>query len=75
MDHVPRKSKPHIGVVTFRIDIRPINEDNTLSHHILRNPDLQKYYLGEKAQIIVRGATEAECAEKVRKIMEKINEQ
>ena len=43
MQKVPRKSKPHIGIVTFRIDIRAINEDNTLNNHILQNADLKKY--------------------------------
>lgn len=75
MQEVPRKSKPHMAIITFRIDIRAINEDNTLSNHILQNADLKKYNLGEKGQFIVRGADEAECAKKVIKIMEKINEQ
>jgi hypothetical protein len=75
MQEVPRKSKPHIGIITFRIDIRPINEDNTLNNHILQNAYLRKYNLREKGQFIIRGADEAECARKVMKIMEKINEQ
>tara|TARA_Y100000385_G_scaffold276498_1_gene322300 strand:- start:725 stop:952 length:228 start_codon:yes stop_codon:yes gene_type:complete len=74
MEEVPRKLKPHIGVVTFRIDIRSINPDNTLSEHILQNADLDKYKLAEKGQFIINGVTEADCAKKIAKIMEIINE-
>jgi len=74
MEEVPRKLKPHIGVVTFRIDIRSINPDNTLSEHILQNADLDKYKLAEKGQFIINGVTEADCAKKIVKIMEIINE-
>lgn len=74
MEEVSRKLKPHIGVITFRIDVRGINPDNTLSEHILQNADLAKYNLGDKGQIIVKGSNEAECAKKIAELMEKINE-
>jgi len=69
---MPRKLKPHIAVITFRIDVRPINSDNTLDWHILRNADLKKYNLSEKGQVIIKGANEAECVKKVQEMMEKI---
>jgi GTPase involved in cell partitioning and DNA repair len=75
MEHMPRRSKPHIAVITFRIDIRPLNANNTFSDYILQNKDLEKYSLGEKAQIVVRGTCEADCASKVKKMMEKLNEE
>tara|TARA_Y100000389_G_C16961004_1_gene271042 strand:+ start:184 stop:411 length:228 start_codon:yes stop_codon:yes gene_type:complete len=74
MEHMPRRSKPHIAIVTFRIDIRPLNSDNTFNDYILQNKDLEKYSLGEKAQIVVRGTCEADCAVKVKNMLEKLNE-
>jgi len=69
-----RKNKPHVAIITFRIDVRPVNPDNTLSPHILQNGDLKKYGLGSKGQIVVRGTSEADCASKVNKILEKLND-
>jgi len=74
MEPMPRRSMPHVAVVTFRIDVRPVNPDETFNHYILQKKDLEKYGLGDKAQFVIRGHSEADCAQKVRKILEKINE-
>lgn len=74
-DDLPRREKPHIAIVTFKIDIRPVNQDNSFETYKLSNRDLEKYNMTHKAQIIVKGPSEAECVSRVKQTLEKMNEQ
>lgn len=73
-ENSPRREKPHIAIVTFKIDIRPVNPDNSFESYKLSNRDLEKYNMTHKAQIIVKGPSEAECVKKVKQTLEKMNE-
>jgi hypothetical protein len=35
---------------------------------------LKKYNIGEKAQFVVKGTSEAECIDKLKKVLERIND-
>lgn len=72
---LPRREKSHIAIVTMRIDIRPINSDNTFDNYKLANKDLEKYNMATKAQFIIKGPSEAECVNKLKRLLEKINDQ
>lgn len=72
---IPRSQKGHIAIITCKIDIRPMNANNTFDAYVLGDADLHKYGMTNKARIIVKGASEAECAIKVKRVMENINGQ
>jgi hypothetical protein len=72
-DDIPRREKGHLAVITFKIDVRPMNADNTFDNYLLSNRDLQRYGISNKAQMIIKGSSEADCIKKVKNMMEKIN--
>lgn len=70
---IPRSEKGHIAIITCKIDIRPMNADNTFDPYVLGDADLQKYGMTNKARIVIKAPSEAECAMKVKKLMENLN--
>lgn len=72
-DDIPRREKGHIAIVTMKIDIRPMNSDNTFEEYMLGPQDLEKYGMSNKAQIIIKGPSEAECVKRVKETLEKMN--
>ena len=73
---VYRSTKPHIAIVTLKIDIRAMNSDESLDPRVMGNIALQKYGIAQKGQFIVKGASEADCIKKLKTILENIcNEQ
>lgn len=72
-EKLPRSSKPHIGIVTFKIDVRGINSDNTLEAYILGDGDLKKYGMSRKGQFVIKGTSEADCIQKLKKALGKIH--
>lgn len=72
---VPRSDKGHIAIITCKIDIRPMNANNTFDPYVLGDADLAKYGMTNKARIIVKGYNEADCASKVKQLMENLNGQ
>ena len=71
-----RNTKPHIAIVTLKIDIRAMNPDESLDSCVMGNRALQKYGIAQKGQFIVKGASEADCIKKLKTILENIsNEQ
>lgn len=73
VEHEPRKSLPHIAVLTFKIDIRELDSDGIMGESVLSKRELLKYGMSNKAQIFVKGQTEAECITKVKNILENID--
>lgn len=73
-EDLPRREKGHIAIITMKIDIRPMNSDNTFESYMLGPRDLEKYGMSNKAQIIIKGASEAECVKRVKETLEKMNE-
>lgn len=72
-DNLPRREKGHFAIITMKIDIRPMNPDNTFDRYMLGPKDLEKYGMGNKAQFTVKGSSEADCVMKVKKIIDRIN--
>jgi hypothetical protein len=70
---LPRSDWPHHATVTMKIDIRKMNSDGSLGHHIIGNEILKKYNMTNKAQVCISGATEAECIKNVKEMLEKLN--
>ena len=71
---VPRREKGHLAIITMKIDIRPMNNDKTLDNYMLGPKDLEKYNISNKAQIVVKGHSEAACVQKIKDMLGKINE-
>lgn len=69
----PRKTLPHIAVLTFKIDIRELDSNGIMGESVLAKRELLKYGMSNKAQIFVKGQTEAECIKKVKTILENID--
>ena len=69
-----RSTKPHIAIVTMKLDVRAMNPDGTLDLHVMGSSALKKYNIGEKAQFVVKGTSEAECIDKLKKVLERIND-
>lgn len=63
-----RSLKPHIAIITLKIDIRAMNSDESLDLFVMGDTALQKYGLSTKGQLIVKGTSEAECIQKVQNI-------
>lgn len=70
---LPRSTKPHIAIVTLKLDIRAINVNETFDLCIMGDNALKKYGLARKGQFIVKGTSEADCIRKLTKILENIN--
>lgn len=68
-----KRELPHVSVITFDIDIRPINPENSLGES-LSDERLLKYNLGKKAQINILGVSEADCIQNIKSKLEKLNE-
>ena len=70
---IPRREKGHIAIINMKIDVRPVNSDNTFDSYLLGNKDLEKYNISNKAQIIIKGSDEADCIKKVKETLRKMN--
>lgn len=72
-DKSDRSQKPHFGLITMKIDVRGMRPDGTFDDEILGDKDLSKYGIYSKAQIAVSGYSEANCIEKIIKLLEKLD--
>ncbi len=69
----PRTICPHHATITFKIDVRKMNNDGSLDHKVLGNEILKKYGVSNKAQICISGPTEADCIKNLVEMLEKMN--
>jgi hypothetical protein len=69
-----RSTKPHMAIVTMKVDIRAMNPDGTLDLHVMGSEALKKYNIGQKAQFVVKGTSEAKCIDKLKKLLERISD-
>ena len=69
-----KRDLPHRAVVTFDVDLRAINLDDTIDGVRVSDKRLSKYNIGQKAQFTVTGVSEADCVENLKKKLEKLNE-
>ena len=70
---IPRKLQPHHAVITFKIDIRKINPDDSFDQNVLGNDVLEKYNMSNKAQICFSAPTESDCIKLVKERLENLN--
>ena len=73
-DDMPRSLKPHMAIVTMKLDIRAMHPDGTLDIHVMGDRALEKYKISHKAQFVVKGSSEAECVKKLKNILERISD-
>jgi len=73
MEETPRSSCPHHATITFKIDVRKMNNDGSLDHKVLGNEILKKYGISNKAQICTSGSTQHNCIDNLLKMLEKLN--
>jgi hypothetical protein len=50
-----------------------MNSDQTFDRYMLGPKDLERYGMGNKAQFTIKGSSEAECVMKVKKAIDRIN--
>jgi len=68
-----RRERPHHATITMKIDIRQINNDGTLDHHVMGNRLLEKYGISTKAQFCISGSNEAACINSLKNKLEQLN--
>lgn len=69
-----RKDFPHIAVLTFRIEVREVQPNGIMGESVLGRNELQKFGMSDKAQIHVMGGTESECIQKVKNLLENLDD-
>jgi len=74
VDVPPIKTKPHAAIITLKIEVRELQSDGIIGESVLGNARLSKFGIRDKARIMIRGATEADCIVKVKKLLENLNE-
>mgnify|MGYP005993688339 FL=1 len=72
-ENLERRLHPHHATITFKLDIRKIDNDGNLDPMVMGNSLLKKYGISTKAQICVTGSTEADCIRIVKEKLEKLN--
>ena len=69
-----KRDLPHRAIVSFDVDLRAINLDDTVDSFRVSDKRLSKYNIGQKAQFTVTGVSEADCVENLKKRLEKLYE-
>ncbi len=70
----PLRSRPHGAIITLKIEVREIDSNGIIGESVLGNARLSKFGIRDKARIMIKGATEAECIVKVKNLLENLNE-
>ena len=70
-----RREKAHMAILQFDIDMFPVNLDGTRCDSCLSNQDFERYNMSNKAKIIIKGGSEADCIIQIKKALETINDQ
>ncbi len=68
------RDHPHHATITFKIDIRKINNDGSLDHMPMGNKLLRKYGMSSKAQLLISGCDEADCINKLKERLGRLND-
>ena len=69
---IERNKKPHIAIVTMKVDVRALNPDGTMDEAVLGDGILDKYGIARMGRINVIGFSEADCINKTKKMLEKM---
>ena len=73
-NEVNRREKPHIAIVTIKLDVRAINADGTLDQYVMGDSALERYGISRKGQFVLKGHDEADCVNKIIQTMERIQD-
>ncbi len=73
-DPEPVKARPHAAIITLKIEVREIDSNGTIGESVVGNGRLSKFGIRDKARIMIKGATEADCIVKVKQLLENLNE-
>jgi hypothetical protein len=68
-----RKDFPHVTVLTFKIEVRELQPNGIMGESVLSKNELRKFGMSDKAQIYIKGATESECIQKVKNLLENLD--
>jgi len=68
-----RSQKPHVAVITMKIDIRAMEPDGTLDECVMGERSLSKYRMTPKAILKISGPSEAACVKNVKDLLERLN--
>ena len=67
-----RRERPHVAIVTIKLDVRAINADGPLDQYVMGDQCLEKYGISRKGQFVVKGHDEADCIKKIIETLENI---
>tara|TARA_Y100000385_G_C12737607_1_gene485391 strand:+ start:77 stop:352 length:276 start_codon:yes stop_codon:yes gene_type:complete len=70
----PARARPHAAIITLKIEVRELDGKGIIGESVVGNGRLSKFGIRDKARIMVKGATEAECILKVKNLLENLNE-
>jgi hypothetical protein len=70
----PAKSRPHAAIITLKIEVREIDINGIIGESVVGNGRLSKFGIRDKARIMIKAASEAECIVKVKKLLENLHE-
>jgi len=73
-DIEPVRARPHAAIITLKIEVRELDSNGIIGESVLGNARLSKFGIRDKARIMIKGATEAECVVKVKNLLENLNE-
>ena len=73
-NEVNRREKPHIAIVTIKLDVRAINADGTLDQYVIGDSALERYGISRKGQFVLKGHDDADCVNKIIQTMERIQD-
>ena len=68
-----RSKKPHLAIVTMKIDIRSMEADGSLDKYVMGENALRKYGITPKAQVQISGPSEAACIKNLKQLLERLN--
>ena len=74
LDPDPVKARPHAAIITLKIEVRELDSNGIIGESVVGNGRLSKFGIRDKARIMIKGATEADCIIKVKRLLENLNE-
>ncbi len=68
-----KRLHPHIAIITMKVDVRAIMPNGMFDQYIMGDQALRKYGLATKGQFIIKGHSEGDCLNKLKKVLEDID--
>lgn len=67
-----KSKRPHYAQINFRIDIRPVEKDGSLSHDKLSEAELESFDLSSFAVFGIDGFNLDDCVQKLKQALERL---